>query len=166
MNDVTISSIFTKGDLNLTKFIRKLNKRRNIFCNDSNFHCVSNNYITRSHLIKDEINLNDNVTYSCRKLVDFINNFIFEDCTNVNSNKFWLGQVDPKNVSFRGKQMSCKFFSDTRQSLLNSNYKQWIINIKSNGSFSNLSSIRIENVDKLAVLEILILTPLLQYLMN
>ena len=63
MNDVTISSIFTKGDLNLTKFIRKLNKRRNIFCNDSNFHCVSNNYITRSHLIKDEINLNDNVTH-------------------------------------------------------------------------------------------------------
>ena len=58
--------------------------------------------------------------------------------------------MDPESISYNGKQMPFKFLSDTRQSLLNTIYKQWIKNIKSNGSFSNLKSVRIQNLDKLA----------------
>lgn len=58
--------------------------------------------------------------------------------------------MDPESISYNGKQMPFKFLSDTRQSLLNTIYKQWIKNIKSNGSFLNLKSVRIQNLDKLA----------------
>ena len=37
VNDIVISTIFTKNSKNLTTLIRKLNKRLNVLCKDSDF---------------------------------------------------------------------------------------------------------------------------------
>ena len=84
--------------------------------------------------------------------VGFIRSFTFEDYNDFNNNKkFCLRPMDLENISFNGKQTSnIKFLSNISQSLLITNCKQQIENIKINGSFSTLNnSIRIKNMDKL-----------------
>lgn len=92
----------------------------------SNFRYLSNDNITLNNLIEDGIHLNYNGTHIIAgNFADFIENFIFEEYSNFNNNKFWLGPVDPENVSIfnRGRTFNIKVLCNTTHSSLNTKCK-------------------------------------------
>ena len=73
MNDVTVSSKFTKKTLNLKKLIRKQIKKFNILCQNNIFSYLSNDDITWNHLVKDRTHSNNNGTHILAgSFVDFL----------------------------------------------------------------------------------------------
>ena len=57
-------------------------------------------------MVKDRTHLYDNgMDILASSFVDFLD-FVFQKYSDFNTNQIWLRLIDPKNVSFHGKQMS------------------------------------------------------------
>ena len=79
VEDVIISSIFIKKNIELSKIIQKINEILQQMCSVNNFHFVNNDNVTRKFLWKDGIHLNKDGTYIfASNIVNYLNNFILD----------------------------------------------------------------------------------------